>query len=214
MEKREEFFCFFFGFFLRGESSFLLLQTRAKVEKKEQTFFHSRKKSTQEKSRKVFSETHKRQTDFDREGVASFKKFLHFEKEHTFFHEKEHTKESRVEKSSRTHTDRFCFLRRAAETERAVEKEQFFHLRKSRVFSRESAHKEKSKSLLGNTQTETLTEEKLLLSKKCLHSCRYKYKTIIALFFFSSLRRDALPFALSARALFALRGGVCCCRCF
>ena len=51
-----------------------------------------------------------------------------------FFTEKEHTKRA-VEKSSRTHTDRFCFLRRAAETERAVEKEQFFHLRKSSFFT-------------------------------------------------------------------------------
>ena len=150
--KKRRVLLLFFGFFLRGESSFFI--------------------TDESKSRKK------------RADVFSLEK-------------EEHTRE----KSSRTHTDRFCFLRRAAETERAVEKEQFFHLRKSRVFSRESAHKEKSKSLLGNTQTETLTEEKLLLSKKCLHSCRYKYKTIIALFFFCTLRRDALPFALSARSL-------------
>ena len=61
----------------------------------------------------------------------------------------------------------------------------------------------------------TDVSQELLLSKKCLHSCRfYKYKTIVALFFFCSLRRDALPFALSALSLFALRGGVCCCCCF
>ena len=65
---------------------------------------------------------------------------------HVFSLEKEHTKESRVEKSSREHTkDRFCFLRRAAETERAVEKEQFFH-------SRKKEHTKKSRNVFSETQ--------------------------------------------------------------
>ena len=149
-------------------------------------------------------------------GVASFKKCLHFEKEQ-FLHLRKSTHNRAVEKSSRTHTDRFCFFEasgwnRESSRKRAV----FSHEKEQSFFTWESAHGEKSKSLLGNTQqTDFDRRGVLLLSKKCLHSCRfYKYKTIAFSSALCARAADALPFALSARALFAFRGGVCCCCCF
>jgi len=126
-----------------------------------QTFFHLRKKSTrksrvEKSSREHTTDFNRRESCFFQKNVSSFRK-----RAHVFSLEKEeHTKESRVEKSSRTHTDRFCFLRRAAETkERAVEKEQSF-------FTRESAHKEKSKSLLVNTRQTDFDREGVASFKK------------------------------------------------
>ena len=142
---------------------------------------------------------------FFQKNVSSFRK-----RAHVFSLEKEHTKESRVEKSSREHTkDRFCFLRRAAETERAVEKEQFFHSRKR------TRKRAESKSLLGNTR-QTLTEEKFCFFQKnvfILVVTNIKQSSLCS----SSALCAETHFrvqTLSARALFAFRGGVCCRRCF
>ena len=93
-------------FFLRGESSFLLSQTRAKVEKKEQTFFHLRKKSTR-KSR-VEKSSRKHTTDFNRRESCFFQKMSSFRKRAVFSLEKEHTTEQSKSLLVHTQTD-FAF---------------------------------------------------------------------------------------------------------
>ena len=136
-------------------------------------------------------------------GVASFKKCLHFEKEQ-FLHLRKSTHNRAVEKSSRTHTDRFCFFEASGWNRESSRKRAVFSLEKEQFFSLEKEHtKEKSKSLLVHTrQTDFDRREVASLSKKCLHSCRfYKYKTIAFSSALCARAADALPFALSALSL-------------
>ena len=119
-----------------------------------------------------------------------------FRKRAEFSLEKEHTKEQSKSLLGNTQTD-FAFLRRAAETERAVEKEQFFHLRKSRVFSPEKAHTEKSRKVFSETHNrQTLTEEEF---------CFFQ-KNVFILVVFTNIKQSLslLLFAREQQTLFRL----------
>ena len=202
--KREAFFCFFLAFFWEARAALFYHRRESKSRKKRaEEFFHLSSWDERAESKSL---------DFDRRRCFFQKNVFFISKKSTRFFtwERAHEREQSRKVFSWAQKTDFAFW-----GERLKQREQS---KKSSFFTRESAHeREQSRKVFSETQDR-------LWQKR--ESCFFQKNVFILVV--TNIKQSSLCSSsalcaethfrvqtLSARALFAFRGGVCCCRrCF